>query len=84
MFLQIACSLYRTQLVVLYDLLHTGFHLRTSKSQQQVGGPMYNSINQDSGTSTGRDTDTGTEREILMLMFHLGPSNSQKQVGGAL
>ena len=55
-FLQIACSLYRTQLVVLYDLLHTGFHLCSSSSQQQVDHIFI----------TDTDTDPDTLRDAAI------------------
>ena len=59
--LQIACFLFRTQLVVLYDLLHTGVHLCPSTSKQQVD--CFSSIDIGTGTYTGTDAGTGTDAD---------------------
>ena len=62
--------LYRTQLVVLYDLLHTGVHLCPSTSKQQVD--YFNRIDIGTGTGTvfgtgpGTDADTNVDEDTLL------------------
>ena len=62
--LQIACFLYRTQLVVLYDLLHTGVHLCPSTSKQQVDCFSSTYTGTDAGTGTDADTDTDADTNV--------------------